>query len=425
MQIARLKLAAGPAEAGIAMLSLGGSLVYWLGLAFVMPPTDYGRMMTIQAGVFVVVTIFTFRTHDLFFKLISQSRCPVGQAYRTTLRIELAAASAGALICAGGVLVLRPFGNGALGAAAVAFYALVASFGAINGASIGKLRYWMRGDIVARTDLMSAATWGAACISIPFVQGLPPIVPLIIGAAPIAVRTIALILSARDLSLRTKSPEACEDAAAISRRTVISFLAEAQVTNFLKNAGVSIETLILAAFAPPATVAMYRVARSAQGPATAAINVFYQRAFPALAQAPSPEKRRLALRRLRGNSLAACLAIFPLSALIAVGYSLLKPEIGIIQLQLITAGTWLALLPGALQQGPFAVLAIAGEHRAASLAYVYSFLFLGLTSLVLLVWPEVEIFMIGLIVGAFVRFWYLQARSRRAITGEATPRGLK
>jgi Flp pilus assembly protein TadB len=104
--------------------------------------------------------------------------------------------------------------------------------------------------------------------------------------------------------------------------------------------------------------------------------------------------------------------------LIALGYALLKPEIGIIELQLITAGTLLALLPGAYQQGPFAVLAIAGEHRPAGLAYVYSFLFLGLTSLLLLVWPKVEIFMIGLIGGAFVRLWYLQARSRHAIDAE-------
>ena len=416
MRAARIGFSAGRVEAGIAMLSFGASSVYWLGLAFAMSPDAYGRMMTIQAAVLVVVTILTFRTHDLFFNLVTQNRCPVGEAYRKTMRIELAAASAGALLCAAGALMVLAPGEDWSAAAQVALYAVLASFGAINGASIGKLRYWTRGDIIAKTDMLAALAWAAACLSIPFGHRVSIVIPLIVGAAPNVVRAISLILSARALALKMEPDSSAETAAdELDRRQILGFLAGAQVTNFLKNAAVPIETLILAVFATPATVAMYRVARATQGAATAALNVLYQRVYPALARATSTDERNLVLHRLRRNSLATCFLIFPLSALIALGYSLLKPEIGIVELQLITAGTFLALLPSAYQQGAFAVLSIAGDHRSAGMGYICSFLFLGLTSLLLLVWPRVEIFMVGVIGGAFVRVWYLNRQSHRTI----------
>ena len=411
----RLGLSGARAEAGAAMISFAANSFYWLALAFAMPPAVYGRMMTLQAGVLVVVTVFTLRTHDLFFNLITQNGCAVGTAYRKTLRIELAAASVGAILCSVGAIFFRPLGSGTSNALEIAGYAWLASFGVIHGASIGKLRYWTRGDIIAKTDLLSALVWGAACLSIPFVRDLPLVMPLLIGAAPNVVRTAALILSARSLALKAEAVDVDRPIANIGRSQILGFLAGAQVTNFFKNAAVSIETMILAAFAPPATVAMYRVARGTQGAVTAALNVFYQRVYPALARAGSGAERRQALHRLQRSSLVTCLSIFPLSALIALGYSLLKPEIGIVELQLITAGTFLALLPTAYQQGAFAVLSLAGDHRSAGIAYIYSFLFLGLTSLLLFVWPSVEIFMVGVIGGAVVRLWYFEAKARWAI----------
>ena len=43
-----------------------------------------------------------------------------------------------------------------------------------------------------------------------------------------------------------------------------------------------------------------------------------------------------------------------------------------IELQLMTAGTFLALLPAGLQQGSIALLLIDGDHRSVGTAYVLS-----------------------------------------------------
>lgn len=411
-----LRLSGGRAEAGIAILSFGGSSLYWLALAFAMSPAAYGTMMTLQAAVLVVVMIFTFRTHDLFFNLVSRHGCPADVAYRRTLRIELVAGAAGALICTLTALAIEPAGGGLGAALGIAAFALLASLAVIHGASIGKLRYLTRGDIIARTDLLTALAWAAACASIPLTYRLPVIVPLIIGSAPPAVRTLALLLAVRKFLPRA-AVQPRDPPIEVGSAPVMRFLAGAQITNFIKNAGVSIETLILAAFTPPAVVAMYRVARALQGASNAALNVSYQRFYPILARATAEGERTDASRRMRRNALAISFAIYPLSVLAALAYSLLKPEVGLIELQLVTAGTFVALLPNALQQGSIALLLVDGDHRAVGTGYVLSLLALGLTALVMLLWPRVEVFIAGLVAAGFVRWWYLEAKGRRAPPG--------
>ncbi len=415
MPVSSFKLSHGRAEAGIAVLSFGGSSIYWLALAFAMSPVDYGRMMTLQAGVLVVVMIFTLRTHDLFFNLIARHGCSPHLAYRRTLKIELTAGAAGALVCAAGAVALDQFGDGLISAAGIAVFGFFASLGVIQGSSIGKLRYLTRGDVIARTDLLTALAWGAACASIPLFLDRGIVLPLIVGAVPSAVRSVSLLASVRRLLPQEAEPAADGPAGDVSKGWVSRYLAEAQVTNFLKNAAVPIETMILAAFAPATVVAMYRVARAVQGAANPALNVAYQRLYPILARLSRPDERRQAVRRLGRNSTFICLAVYPFSALISLGYSMLKPDVGLIELQLITAGTFLALLPLALQQGSFALLSIAGDHRSAGTAYLLSFCFLGLISLLLFAWPRMEIFMIGIVGGGYVRLWYLNVKSHKAL----------
>lgn len=407
------RLSGGRAEAAIAMLSFGGSNLYWLALAFSMTPAAYGAMMTLQAAVLIVVMIFTFRTHDLFFNLIVQHDCPADLAYRRTLKIELTAGAAGALICTLTALAIEPTGGGATDAAGLAAFALLASLGVIHGASIGKLRLLTRGDIISKTDLLTTLAWAGACASIPLLRDQPAVVPLIIGSAPPAIRTITLLFAVRRLlpGRAADGPPPVQ----VGGGQILRFLAGAQLTNFLKNASVSIETLILAVFVPPAAVAMYRVVRAGQGASNAALNVVYQRFYPTLARAKTPSDRALEVRRLALRSVAICVAMYPALALVSAGYALFKPDIGMIEMQLITAGAFLAVLPSAIQQGAFAVLTLANDHRSAGTAYVLYVLVLAAASLLLLLLPRVEIFIVSLIGASLVRLWYLNARSHKAL----------
>lgn len=399
----------GPLEAAVAIVSFGGSSLYWLALAYIKSPADYGHMMTVQSAVLIVVMIFTFRTQDLFFNLISQHGCPVEVAYRRTLRVELAAGAAGTTICTIGALLLDPTARGAAAALGVGIFGLLASLAVIQGSTLGSLRYLTRGNIIAKTDMLAAASWAAACVSIPFIHDQPAIVPLIIGAAPPATRTLALFASVRRILPGAAAPSGDElsETPVIGSRTVIRFLGGAQITNFLKNANVSIETVFLAAFVSPALVGLYRVARAAQGASTAALNVAYQRHTAVMAKASSDADRAVTARRLGRRSLFICLMLYPASALAGLAYSLLKPEVGILQLQLMTAGTFLALVPTAVQQGSTAMLLLKGRHRALGTAYTLSLATLGLTALIMFITPRIEIFIAGVICAGFVRQWYL------------------
>jgi len=410
MAAIRLRLRAAHAEAGFAMAGYAASSAYWLALAFALSADAYGRMMTIQAAVLMVVSALTFRTHDLFFNLVTQHAQPPQRAYRIARRCEaLAAALATVAISVGAAFVYAPEANltallGTMG------FALLASVGANQGAAIGSLRQIGRGDVIARTEAVTAAAWGLACLSIVALRDAPVVVPLIVGAAPPSLRAILLAGRVRALSWRQAAgPLALQRS---ETKTLMRFLGGAQITNFLKNGAVSIETLILAAFASPAVVAMYRVARAALGATLAALNVAYQRAYPVLAKAGSVEQRRTAMTGLRRRSLAICLVTYPLAAALALGYALLKPGVGVVELQLLTAGTFLALVPAALQQGAFALLSLRGDHRSANTAYLLWFGVIGLGALLLTRWPAIEVFMAAIIAAALARLWYFAARAR-------------
>jgi O-antigen/teichoic acid export membrane protein len=414
MRKLKLRLSGGRAEAGIAMITFGGSSLYWLALAFALPTAAYGEMMTLQAAVLIVVMIFTFRTHDLFFNLIAQHGCPADVAYRRTLRIELTAGSVGAIVCTLTALALEPTGGGWRDAIGIAAFAFLASLAVIHGATIGKLRYLTRGDIISKTDLLTAVAWALACATVPFAHRQSAVLPLIIGSAPPATRTFALLIAVRRFLPQRGSLAAGEaPVVEVGSKAVVQFLAGAQLTNFLKNASISIETLILAAFVTPAAVGMYRVARAVQGASNAAMNVSYQRIYPALARAKTPRETRQLETQLQKSSMLTCFLLYPVSAATALVYALLKPNVGIIELQLITLGSFLALLPAAVQQSSFATLSLAGDHKSVAFAYLGSLGLLALTSLALFLVPRMEVFIVGLIISGLVRLMMLRSRSKR------------
>ena len=419
-------ISGGPVEAAVAIVSFGGSSLYWLALAYAKSPAEYGHMMTVQASILIVVTIFTFRTHDLFFNLISQHGCPAETAYRRTLRIELTAGAAGTVICTLGALLFERSAQGAAGALGVATFALLASLAVIQGSTIGSLRYLTRGDVIAKTDMLASVAWAGACASIPLIRHQPPIVPLIIGSIPPAARTLALFAFVRKLLPGPAGPKdeveaADEPPIEVRDITIVRFLAGAQIASFIKNANVSIETVVLAAFGSPALVGMYRVARAVQGASAPVLNVAYQRFYPIVARSKDPVKLRRAVRSLTVKSLIACLCMYPVSAAVSLSYSMLKPEVGLVELQLITFGTFLALLPAALQQGSFAILSLVGDHKSAGAAYILSVCVLGLTTLLLYVSPRIEFFMAGVIAAGIVRLWYMSAKSHRALSALRVP----
>lgn len=393
------------------MVGFAGSSAFWLLLAFLMTARGYGELMTAQAAVLLVVTALTFRTHDLFFNLVTQHGQPASQAYRAARTSELASAGLAAAIAASGAAFVLPRAGEPEGFAIVSGYALLAALGANQGAAIARLRHLQRGDVIARTDAVAAALWGAAClIALLLPRGAHAYAPLLVGATPPFARSILLARAARRLA---PAPDV-DIAAPPPTGAAARYLAGAQLTNFLKNGAVSIETVILASFASAPVVAMYRVARAVLGLGVAAINVAYQRTYPALVRAAGAADIRMAIAALERRSLGISLLTYPVSALTALAYAWLKPEVGIAALQLLTLGTFAASLPAALQQGAFAILSLRGEHRAANTAYVLWFAVLACGSAVLLWAPRLEVFVAALILAGAARLWYLRRRARQA-----------
>ena len=399
------------------MVGFAGNSAFWLALAFLMSAQAYGELMTVQAAVLLVVSGLTFRTHDLFFNLLTQQARTPDQVYGITRRSELASAMlASAIVMVGAGAILLPHGQ-LVPFAITAGYAVLAAWGANQGAAIARLRQASRGDIIARTDVVASVLWGLAILAAIFLLRVHPLLPLLLGAAPPFARSCLLARSARRFAPDdgTKSHFTNQE-----RRNVARFLLGAQLTNFLKNGAVSIETVILAAFAPPPLVAMYRVARGVLGIAVAALNVAYQRVYPVLARARSKAEFRAAVASLERRSLLICLVTYPLSAGTALAYAWLKPGVAILELELLTLATFVASLPAALQQGAFAILSLRGQHRSANLAYIVWFAVLGAGSSVLIWVPRIEVFMAALILAGLARFGYLR-RCAHAAPGPIDP----
>jgi hypothetical protein len=396
-------------ETGLAIASFGTSSVYWLALAFFMSAPDYGRMMTLQASIMLVSTALTFRTHDLLFFLKFKLEVTLNRAFRTAMLCEISAALLILLVCTVGALAFySPQGNDASGST-VAIIALLIAIGTMQGACIAKLRFLRRGDVIARADILTMIGWAGAYMSFVLLPAHRPQMMLLIGSTPNALRTLALAIGARSV------PHSETEGSGVRQplKVVLQFLSGAQVTNFLKNGAISIETMLLAAFLTPTSVALYRLARSTQGATSAAINVEYQRSYSALARSQSGRERGQILASLNRRSTLICLILYPISALFALVYAMTKPDIGIVTFQLVTLGTFLSFVPAALQQGYFAALSLHGDHRSVNIAYITSMATLLAVSGLLLLWPSMTLFILAVLLAAILRLIVLARRARR------------
>jgi hypothetical protein len=404
-------------ETLLAVINFGASSVYWLGLALVLEAAAYGAMMTLQAAVMLVATVLTLRTHDLVFFLMSQHDFHVDQAYRRATTWEILTVATILLISTGGALAY--FGpSQPLMIIGVAAFAFATALGSSHGGSIARLRFNQRADLIARADLMSITAWAGCCAVMVSSERPVPIMLLLVGAIPNLVRTIALMGAARHGSHLAKTFAAGTPRL---RREILVFLMGGQVANAFKNAIVPIETIILAAVASPASVAMYRLARALLGPANAAMNVAYQRSYPVLSRPSPPAERDRLLRLIRRNALLTCLIFYPISATAALAYSWYKPDFALVPFQLMTLATFLALLPAAHQQGSFAILSVAGDHKAVGLAYTLSVLCLAVTFGILWLVPSLVVFMLGIITAALIRSWFLDRASLRVSHRSSPP----
>jgi hypothetical protein len=251
-------------------------------------------------------------------------------------------------------------------------------------------------------------------VAILLARSHEPLEMLVVGSAPQAVRTIILVFLSIIANHGRSAPKE-----PISGFVVIRFLAGGQIVNVVKNGATSIETMILAAFAAPQVIALYRLAKSSFGVATAASNTAVQQGFFSIAKAETIAAKFRQVRLLRLRLVRICLATYPLSCAFAGVYGMYKPDVTIISFELITFGVFLASLPTVLLQASFVVLSLEGKNGKVSIAYLLSLVVLLGISLALFVAPSVWLFLGALFASGLTRQLYL-ARCADALLAESS-----
>lgn len=404
------------AEFLLAFANAGFGSLFWLIAAFVMSSSVYGAMMSVQAAVLVVVMAFSLRTHDLFFFLIDSNGMTAKRTYFALIKFELFSVLASSCLVA--VASFIYFAGDITPALAATLFALAASLGSSNGTAVAEARFSRRNREILIADAICLAFWLAALGAIVFGPQPDPSVVLVIGAVPLAARTAFLIVRTARMAARQATP-GDRGPSLEHRRTMITFLAAGQSANFLKNASISIETVLVALFFNPATVALYRIARAALGLSSSALNVTYQRTFPKLAAATSREETSRLARLLERRSLLLQLCAFPVASGIGYVYATTHPEVSHVMIQLVTAGLLLSLLPVALQQGVFAVLNLKGRHHQVSFGYVLALAGLALAALATALWPRLWVFIAGLTLANFLRLAWLRRQYAQLVAPDA------
>lgn len=401
-------------ESLMAIANFGASSTYWLLIAFLISVTEYGVLMVAQAAILLVVALFTLRTHDMVFYLTKTHDYTISHAWRAAFMIEIVALSL-CLVCGGSVILLidsSMFPQPAL----MALFLALSSLVIFQQASIAKLRRLERMRTVHTANVLNLILWILALAWL--VSGAPRTMAnlLIIGAIPLAGRSVILVtgaIAARDRSARTVEPQT-------DWGRVASFAVSGQAVNFVKNGATSIETTILAIFASPAAVALFRLSKSAQGMATAFSNVAFQQGSDALASSTGAAHRQDLLRRLRVRSLRGSLATYPFAALFAVAYAWWKPGVGMIEFQLVMLFSFVAMLPNILLQGAFIVLSLAGKHATINSIYLLSAAALILLCAGLFFVPSIWVFLCAVAFANILR-WLLLERSAGSVIADEPP----
>jgi hypothetical protein len=402
------------AETMLAVVNTAAGSAYWLALAFTMTAAAYGQLMALQAAVLLFGIVLSFRTHDLVF----YARSELGYAFARSVRVAMAIEWLTTLVAIpvatiGAILYLSAIGQ-SVPLLGLAGFAVLSCVGTNHGAAIAQLRYAGHGDLIFRADALCVATWLAVLCVIPFADRLELAVLLLLGALPMAVRavwlTVHAIMTTRGADLPPRIAPSPGERAAIVR-----FLLNGQLVNVFKNGAVSLETLVLAAFASDRVVGLYRIVRGALGVSVAALNVMYQKAFPKLSRAATAEEKRSIVSHLDRNSALVQLAMLPLAAVVILVYAFMRKDVDASAISLLLVGIAASQLPAALQQGSFAVLSLAGRHHAASIGFVLSAAVLAVTGAVMVFQPTLVVFLCGLTLANLLRLGWIKYHAARAI----------
>jgi Flp pilus assembly pilin Flp len=404
-------------EALLAVANFGASSTFWLITAFLVSVDDYGRLMTLQAAVLMLVAAFTLRTYDLVYFLTTSHRVPLRRAWHAGLAMEGTASLLCLALGLAAIFVIAP-GRFPDPVGSAVFLALAT---AIVGqqSSIARLRRERRVIVVKVADSITLVLWAGAVLYL--LLGLPRDREqlLILGAIPQATRTVIILAGA--LALRPRDPAGATEAQApIAWPAVVRFVVGGQAVNFIKNGATSIETSILAAFIAPAPVALYRLSKSTQGIIGAFSNVAFQQGTDAMSQARDPAQRSALLGRLRAQGLRGSLAAYPLSMIFALVYAYVKPGVSGIEFQLVMAFSFLAFLPQVLLQGAFIVISLAGRQTSINLIYLVSTAVLVALSSALFVFPSIWLFLATLTIANGARLVMLERTARRVLPALGT-----
>ena len=412
---ARLAYLTQRLESLLAVANFGASSTFWLATAFLISVDDYGRLMTLQAAILLLVAAFTLRTHDLVYFLTVSHGTSLARAWRAGLAMETLAATLCLTAGLATIFIIVP-GRFADPEGSAIFLA-VATAVVAQQASIARIRRSGRAVLIRATDGFILVLWSGALLYLLLGFDRDREQLLILGALPQAVRTLLLVGSAalvRDAEAdnRTATPWAA----------VVRYVIGGQAVNFIKNGATSIETSILAAFIAPAPVALYRLTKSTQGIVTAFSNVVFQQGTDALSSARDVEHRSDLLRQLRTRGLRGALAAYPFSVIFALVYAYVKPDVSAVEFQLVMAFSFIALLPQILLQGSFIVISLAGKQVTINLIYLISTVALVVLSGALFVYPSIWVFLAAL-TGANVARLILLDRVARQVLPSLSARG--
>ena len=376
-------------ESLLAVANFGASSTFWLTTAFLISVEDYGRLMTLQAAILLLVAAFTLRTHDLVYFLTVSHGASLARAWRAGLAMETVAAM---LCLSGGLAIIFVIAPGRFpDPAGSAIFLAVATAVVAQQASIARIRRSGRAALIRGTDGIVLLLWGGALLYLLLGLDRDREQLLILGAMPQAVRTLLLVVCAAWLS-----EDETDNRTATPWAAVVRYVIGGQAVNFIKNGATSIETTILAAFISPAPVALYRLTKSTQGIVTAFSNVVFQQGTDALSSARDTAHRSELLRQLRRRGLRGALAAYPFSVIFALVYAYVKPDVSAVEFQLVMAFSFIALLPQILLQGSFIVISLAGKQVTVNLIYLISTVALVALSCALFVHPSIWVFLAAL-----------------------------
>lgn len=354
------------------LFGLAAVSAFWLAAAFFVTPGQFGEMAKLQAIIMLVVATLSLRTYDLSFFLLRQHGQSVTSAFKRAFTVELALF----VVCAACVLVGLAFIPAELSEIAggidgqfAALAGVLAAAPVLQGSTQALLRQQNRDIQVALADLAGGFAFAVATGTIMLAPNRPEFIILLwLGAA--AVRPLTLVVVSMMVRNRVAAGEQATEGPSPSWRAIAKFLALGQLTNVVKNNGPSIELMILGAFVGPASVAVFRVARSFLQLSVVLINIVYQRAFRGLAKLAPNDDRGPTIRRINRNSLLAWLASLPLIGAGGAAFVYLNPHQVYSELWTALPIFVLATLPTALQQAQFADLAISGRYVAINLSYL-------------------------------------------------------